>query len=252
MGAVLFIIDGPSASGKTRLQKYIERYNGNFAVIRKLTTRDRSSKPTGGAYADVVKSIVLAMLVGAVCLGGCSGMLASEVKSCKKMCKKGGQPPMKRRIEGNYEMNLEVAALRPGEPVKVFFSANKDMSTYAFMEIADGGYKLGRVMDGKTDIWKEYSGVKSLPWVIKVLKKGNYFRFWVNGVEGDIRSPMGEWEGKFDPWKAYIGAEVPEGALVKSFTVTMLPWLSQRRSLNGSTRPAMRCLRRPLNCLSWA
>ena len=89
-----------------------------------------------------------------------------------------------KQIEGNYEMNLEVAALRPGESVKVFFSANEDMSAYAFMKIADGGFKLGRVMDGKTDVWKEYSGVNSLPWKIRVLKKGNFFRFRVNEASG--------------------------------------------------------------------
>ena len=140
---------------------------------------------------------------------------------------------MKKTIEGNFELNMEVAALQPHESIKVFFSGSQDMSSYAYMQAIDGGFRLGRVMDGKNDIWKEYEGINSLPWKIRVLKKGNYFRFWVNGVEGDIRSPMGEWEGKFDPWTAVVGAEVPEGSIVNSFTITTLPWLTESKQLWG-------------------
>lgn len=131
-------------------------------------------------------------------------------------------------IEGNYEMNIDIAGVRPADSVQVFFSATGNRSKYAFVEIKYGEYRIGRYWEGKTDIWKKYQGITSLPWKVRILKKGNYYRFWVNGVEGDMRSPMGEWEDIFEPWTAEIGVKVPAGVLIKSFTVTTLPWLDQR------------------------
>ncbi len=135
---------------------------------------------------------------------------------------------IKKKIEGNYELNLEIAAIRPEESVMIFFSATEDMSRYAFIKIEYGNYKIGRFISGNRDVWKEYKDVNSLPWKIRILKKGNYFRFWVNGVEGEIRGPMGEWEKIFEPWTAFVGSEVPQGAILRSFNVTTLPWLNQR------------------------
>ena len=132
-----------------------------------------------------------------------------------------GNTIITKNIEGNYEMNLEIAAVRPNDSVQVFFSAIDNRSKYSFIEITYGEYKIGRYWEGKTDIWKEYTGINSFPWKIRILKKGNYYRFWINGVEGDIRSPMGEWEDIYEPWSADIGIQVPEGALIKSFTVNL-------------------------------
>lgn len=134
---------------------------------------------------------------------------------------------IKNKIEGNYEMNLEVSGNGLPKYAKVFFSATQDLSNRAYLEITVNGFNVGREMGGITDTWKEYDGVGSLPWNIRVLKKGNYFRFWVNQAHGSIRGPLGEWEGYYEPWEAYIGVEAPEGVKIKSFTVTTLPWLSQ-------------------------
>ncbi|MFQ6113569.1 MAG: hypothetical protein ACE5NG_05700 [bacterium] len=134
---------------------------------------------------------------------------------------------LKKEIEGNYEMHLSIASLGIAKSVKVFFSSNKNLSKRVYLEVTEAGFKVAREMDGRIDIWKTYEGTGNLPWKIRILKKGNYFRFWVNEVTGHIRGPMGEWEGHFEPWKAYVGLEASRDVEIKSFTVTKLPWLSQ-------------------------
>ena len=60
---------------------------------------------------------------------------------------------------------------------------------------------------------------------IKIIRKGNYFRFWVNQATGAIRGPLGEWENYHEPWESFIGLEVPETTSIQYFNVTTLPWL---------------------------
>jgi len=148
-----------------------------------------------------------------------------------RMAAKGGKftnkTITKKKIKGNYELNLVVAKTGSPGAVKVFFSANQDLSKRAYIEISGNVFKVAREMAGSTDFWKQYRGVGSLPWNIRVLKKGNYFRFWVNQATGAIRGPLGEWQGYYEPWEAYVGVEVPAGGVVQSFTVTTLAWLQQ-------------------------
>jgi len=135
---------------------------------------------------------------------------------------------MMRKFVGNYEMNLEVSGA--GHLVKVFFSANEDLSKRAYLEITSNGFNVVREIADRRWVCKEYPGVGTPPWKIKVLKKGNFFRFWVNQVTGWMHSPLGAWThptDNFESWEAYAGVEVPDGGEVTSFTVTTLPWLSQ-------------------------
>lgn len=133
---------------------------------------------------------------------------------------------MKKEVEGNYELNLTITEAERSTGVKVYFSSNKDLSTRTYLEVAGNGYKVIRESEGQTDVWKTYEGIGNLPWEIYLLKKGNFFRYSVNNITGYIRGPMGEWQGKYDPWKAYVGLEAPEDVVIESFTVTTLPWLS--------------------------
>ncbi|MFQ6114705.1 MAG: LamG-like jellyroll fold domain-containing protein [bacterium] len=138
-----------------------------------------------------------------------------------------GEPGPGTKIVGNYELNIEVVEGDKSGPIKVFFSANRDTSIYAFIEIFGDEFKVGRELLGKRSIWKTFQGVGSPPWSIRILKKGNFYRFWVNNATGWMRGPLGEWEGLFEPWEAYVGTEVPKAEMVQSFSVTTLPWLQQ-------------------------
>ena len=138
-----------------------------------------------------------------------------------------GEPGPGKKIVGNYEVNIEVVEGATSGPIKVYFSANRDTSIFAFIEIFGNTLKVGRELLGKKEIWKTFHGVGDPPWNIRILKKGNFFRFWANDATGWMRGPLGEWEGLFEPVQSYVGTEVPEAGMVKSFTVTTLPWLQE-------------------------
>lgn len=129
-------------------------------------------------------------------------------------------------ITGNYEINLKVESSNSGYPHKVLFSANQDLSKLAYLEIKENQFIIARQLGKQVSIWKEYSFNGNLPWTIKIIRKGNYFRFWVNQATGAIRGPLGEWENYHEPWESFIGLEVPENARIEYFNITSLPWLS--------------------------
>lgn len=133
----------------------------------------------------------------------------------------------KKEISGNFVLNLDVKTKGKGENCRVFFSSNRDLSNLAFVNIFDDKFEVGRKIGDKTTIWKTTNGVNGPPWKIKILKKGNFFRFCVNEVTGWIRGPSGEWEQRYDPWQAWVGLETEKEAEIESFTITTLPWLGQ-------------------------
>lgn len=133
---------------------------------------------------------------------------------------------LKKQIVGNYEMNLLITGVGASESIKVFFSSNEDLSERAYLEISGSGYRVMKQANSKVVVWKTYDGVGGFPLKIRVLKKGNFFRYSVNDVSGYIRGPMGEWLRHYEPWEAYVGVETSSDVQVESFTVTTLPWLS--------------------------
>ena len=134
------------------------------------------------------------------------------------------------KTDGNFELNLRIDKNNSGKTARVFFSANEEMSQMAFLDVDKDGFRVGRKIGDDVQIWKTYKTAGDAPWTIRVLKKGNFFRFWVNGENGWIRGPMGVWNDVYDPWKAYAGLEIEENAKITSFTMTTLPWLTDFRA----------------------
>jgi predicted GH43/DUF377 family glycosyl hydrolase len=134
---------------------------------------------------------------------------------------------LKQRVMGNYELNLDLPSGGKGKVVRVFFSADEGLQQAAFLEVVDDHFTIGRRRGDSTVVWKEYGGLAGPPWRIRLLKKGNFFRCWVNDIAGWIRGPLGEWERQYDPWESYVALETGQDAVVKSLTVTKLPWLDQ-------------------------
>ncbi|MBB15459.1 hypothetical protein CMK22_09305 [Candidatus Poribacteria bacterium] len=131
------------------------------------------------------------------------------------------------KIVGNYEINLEIESSNSKCSHKVLFSANQDLSKLAYLEIKENQFIISRKLGKQVSVWKEYSFDGNFPWKIKILRKGNYFRLWVNQETGAIRGPLGEWENYHEPWESFIGLEVPENTKIEYFNVTSLPWLSE-------------------------
>jgi predicted GH43/DUF377 family glycosyl hydrolase len=130
-------------------------------------------------------------------------------------------------LEGNYIVDVEVSESDSTGPFRVFFSSNSNTTIYAYIEISNNIFSVGRQLFGITTTWKVFGEVGPPPWKIKILKKGNFYRFWVNNATGWIRGPLGEWEGIYEPRKANVGTIVPDIGMVQSFKATQLPWLQQ-------------------------
>ena len=131
------------------------------------------------------------------------------------------------RIAGNYEMNLVLTGEPSTEEVKVFFSEDRTLGKRAYLAISANEFKIVRETNTDTRIWKTYNNIGKMPWNVRILKKGNFFRFWVNDTTGWIRGPLGEWEDSYEPVDNSIGVEMPASNHLQSATVTTLPWLQE-------------------------
>lgn len=133
-----------------------------------------------------------------------------------------------REVEGNYDLNLQIK----GSSANVYFSSNADRSRRISLEISAQGFKVVRHLGFNSQVLKNYTGSGRGSWHVRVLKKGNFYRFWVNESTGWIRDPLGVWEtddpvSKSEPMRAFVGVETPEGTSAETFKVTTLPWLQQ-------------------------
>jgi predicted GH43/DUF377 family glycosyl hydrolase len=150
----------------------------------------------------------------------------------KEFIMPGTRPPaegkgtmVEKIITGNYEMNLVLAGNSPGRPGRVFFAGNRALGTRAYLEISADRIRLVRKTGDDPAIWKEYGAAGPPPWQVRIIKKGNFFRLWVNDTTGWIRGPLGEWENVYEPVDNGVGVDPPAGIAVQSCTVTTLPWL---------------------------
>ena len=184
---------------------------------------------------------LLVMIISAGLLAGSCGSNMSETGHTWSKVE-GGQRIFSRTVDGNYELNMNIMEV---DSATIFFSGDDDVSTFAYLKVASDGYTIGRIMDGADQVWKTVEGVGKPPWKIRILKKGNFFRFWVNDLTDWMRSPLGNWAaipGPYDPMMSRVGAIVPEEADIKSFTLNELPWLDEsiqvigRRTLPSANR----------------
>ena len=134
---------------------------------------------------------------------------------------------IEKRVTGNYEMNLVLTGDPSTQETKVFFSGDTAFGKRAYLAISTDGFKVVRATDTDTRTWKTHNYVGKPPWNVKILKKGNFFRFWVNNTTGWIRGPLGEWENIYEPTDNHLSVEKPAGINLQSCTVTTLPWLQE-------------------------
>ena len=132
-----------------------------------------------------------------------------------------------KRVTGNYEMRLMLTGESGAKESRVFFSGGTALTRRAYLAVSTDGFKIVRENGTDTRTWKRYDNIGEPPWNVRVLKKGNFFRFWVNDRTGWIRGPLGEWADIYEPMDNRIGVETPQGIHVRSWTVTTLPWLQE-------------------------
>ncbi len=150
-----------------------------------------------------------------------SGSSTAEEKTIEKTV-------VNKTIRGSYEMNVVLSGRSDAPRATVFFAGGPGSGPRASLVLSPSAVLVRREAGDDTSALKQFDGPGVLPWKIRVLKKGNFFRFWVNGKTGWIRGPLGEWENIFEPWDNNVAVETSAGVRVETATVTTLPWLSQR------------------------
>ena len=132
-----------------------------------------------------------------------------------------------RCIKGNYELAARIAGGGSEPRANIRFSGD-DGPVSMFLDIDGIGFRVVREAGGNREVLKYYPGGGPPPWNVRVLKKGNFFRFRVNGKSGWVRGPSGEWDGMYDKWENTLALEGTGGCEFESCTVSTLPWLDQR------------------------
>lgn len=130
----------------------------------------------------------------------------------------------RKNLTGNYELDVHVSNIGASDRIRVYYSASEDLSTGGFLEVGPRGMVIGRVLQGKESTWKTKECEVGTSVSVRILKKGGFFRYWVNGTADWMRGPLGEWEGHLEPIEAYVALDAPKGVTVESFAATMLPW----------------------------
>ncbi len=167
----------------------------------------------------------LVLLISAFLLLSSNNNLLSQPASLKKKVSRNVKENFV-RVSGNYEAKLLVSCTNSKATTKVYFSGTAASEKRAYLDVSEHGFKIVRQDANKLDVWKNYPGTTTRKWSIRVLKKGNFFRFWVNKGTGWIRGPLGEWEKQFEPRENEVGVETSNDCKVVS-SVTTLPWLQQ-------------------------
>lgn len=136
-----------------------------------------------------------------------------------------GTGAFRRFVHGNY--NLE--ALVEGRTCTVSFSGRTDWSVEAILEISEGRIRLARKENEAMTVLKESTCSGGGPWKMRLLKQGNFFRYWVNDSSGWIEQPLCAWASdepirSCEPFSGYVGVSAEEGSVV-SWKITGLSWL---------------------------
>ena len=133
---------------------------------------------------------------------------------------------IKKQVDGNYLLKCVIDTVP--DDLLFFFSSNNNRSQYCYLNLTSSYLELGQYGNEKSTVWRKYKPpVWNFPLEIRLLKKGNFFRFWVGNQSGWIRGPSGEWVEKYEPMSSWVGFECPTAIRLRSVTLTTLPWLQQ-------------------------
>lgn len=136
-----------------------------------------------------------------------------------------GKGAFRRLIHGNYNLEAHVE----GGNCTVSFSGRPDWPVEAALEVSQDRIQLIRREKDATVILKESASPGSGPWKIRLLKQGNFFRYWVNDSSNWIEQPLCAWASDepvryCEPLVGYVGVSAGQGSAI-SWKITDLPWL---------------------------
>ena len=84
---------------------------------------------------------------------------------------------VKKQVDGNYLLKCVIDTVP--DDLLLFFSSDNNRSQYCYLNLTSSYLELGQYRNGKSTVWRKYNPpVWNFPLEIRLLKKGNFFRFW--------------------------------------------------------------------------
>ena len=84
------------------------------------------------------------------------------------------------KIIGNYEAKIRLVNTHSTFSARIYFSGDRNIDKAGFLDITQDNFSIGRTIAGKENIWKKYMTDYNGKLDIKILRKGGFFRFWIN------------------------------------------------------------------------
>lgn len=123
-------------------------------------------------------------------------------------------------IPGDYELFVDLEMNS-----EIYFSGSKSYGYQAKLSVENNQISLIRLIDGASTILKTKQCAISFPCQVRILKNGNFFRFWIGDENEWIRGPLGEWEGLFEPEENALVA-ISEHGKELPLTIHKRKWLT--------------------------
>jgi predicted GH43/DUF377 family glycosyl hydrolase len=98
-------------------------------------------------------------------------------------------------VAGDYELMLTA-----NSATKIYFSGTAANQRQAYLNIEDDGIQLVLTENEQNTLLKSKQEPISYPCAVRILKNGNFFRFWVGNTTEWIRGPLGEWKDEIEPY----------------------------------------------------
>jgi predicted GH43/DUF377 family glycosyl hydrolase len=124
-------------------------------------------------------------------------------------------------VNGDYEF---VAVLK--SDADIYFSGNLSFGYRAKLVVRHNQMDLQRVKDTITTTLKSRKCKITYPCKVRILRNGNFYRFWIGNHEDWIRGSLGEWEGVYEPKEAELSITLLNGRYQK-FVVRRRQWMTQ-------------------------
>jgi predicted GH43/DUF377 family glycosyl hydrolase len=138
------------------------------------------------------------------------------------------------KIKGNYDLNCVLEGdMARNNQAELRFSGSMVSKAGVVLKITGTGYELIKWDEnGKGEILKKRELNILLPWNIRLLKQGSYFRIWINDYTDWIQGPTGQLENRFEPWDSILELKVEKGLSLKDGEIAKLPILDQLEHVN--------------------
>lgn len=126
-------------------------------------------------------------------------------------------------FDGDYQLTAKIK-----DNSIIYFTGSDDYGYRAYLHITENGMELRRVNTHTNEniLLKRKDSKNVFPADLKILKNGNFFRFWVGDNTEWVRGPLGEWAEIYDPFSSQIFCHTEKGKKV-DLDIIGREWMTQ-------------------------